>query len=70
MGLLCGSIGQDLVWSGFVIISLYPKSLAQYHITLGSCFGVCAVICIVVSNAAAGWCLYASEIGLYALILG
>jgi hypothetical protein len=22
MGLLCGSIGQDLVWSGFVIMSL------------------------------------------------
>ena len=31
----------------------YPKSLAQYHITLGSCFVVCTVICIVVSNAAA-----------------
>ena len=26
----------------------YPKSLAQYHITLGSCFVVCTVICIVV----------------------
>ena len=34
-------------------ICKFPKSLAQYHITLGSCFVVCTVIFIVVSNAAA-----------------
>ena len=27
MGLLCGSIGQDLVWSGFVIMSLYVREI-------------------------------------------
>ena len=30
-----------------------PKSLAQYHITLGSCFLVCTVIGVMISNAAA-----------------